>query len=65
MQTQSQQHQPQPVLGGSDDLRYHGTELVMLYDYKVNQRKYRNIFIVNCIHAIDNNFYRYVGTSTG
>lgn len=23
------------VMGGSDDLRYHGTELVMLYDYKV------------------------------
>lgn len=26
----------QQVLGGSDDLRYHGTELVMLYDYKVH-----------------------------
>lgn len=25
-----------PMLGGSDDLRYHGTELVMLYDYKVS-----------------------------
>ncbi|XP_058123766.1 SH3 domain-containing protein Dlish isoform X2 [Anopheles ziemanni] len=29
----SQQHQQQPGIG-SDDLRYHGTELVMLYDYK-------------------------------
>lgn len=26
-----------PMLGGSDDLRYHGTELVMLYDYKVSK----------------------------
>lgn len=36
-QQQNQQHQQpaqQQVLG-SDDLRYHGTELVMLYDYKV------------------------------
>ncbi|XP_049294991.1 SH3 domain-containing protein Dlish [Anopheles funestus] len=32
-QTQQQQHQQQPGIG-SDDLRYHGTELVMLYDYK-------------------------------
>lgn len=24
----------QQILGGSEDLRYHGTELVMLYDYK-------------------------------
>lgn len=29
------QQQQQPVISGSDDLRYHGTELVMLYDYKV------------------------------
>lgn len=27
--------QQQSNIGGSDDLRYHGTELVMLYDYKV------------------------------
>ncbi|XP_052893997.1 SH3 domain-containing protein Dlish isoform X1 [Anopheles moucheti] len=32
-QAQQQQHQQQPGIG-SDDLRYHGTELVMLYDYK-------------------------------
>ncbi|EAA11721.5 AGAP005616-PA [Anopheles gambiae str. PEST] len=32
-QQQQQQHQQQPGIG-SDDLRYHGTELVMLYDYK-------------------------------
>lgn len=31
-----QQQQPQnSQIIGSDDLRYHGTELVMLYDYKV------------------------------
>ncbi|XP_050074741.1 SH3 domain-containing protein Dlish [Anopheles maculipalpis] len=30
---QQSQHQQQPGIG-SDDLRYHGTELVMLYDYK-------------------------------
>lgn len=28
------QQQPQAPIIGSDDLRYHGTELVMLYDYK-------------------------------
>ncbi|ETN61650.1 hypothetical protein AND_006682 [Anopheles darlingi] len=34
-QQQQQQHQQQSQPGiGSDDLRYHGTELVMLYDYK-------------------------------
>ncbi|XP_058123765.1 SH3 domain-containing protein Dlish isoform X1 [Anopheles ziemanni] len=33
VQHQQQQHQQQPGIG-SDDLRYHGTELVMLYDYK-------------------------------
>lgn len=32
----AQQPQSQQMLGGTDDLRYHGTELVMLYDYKVN-----------------------------
>ncbi|XP_053675163.1 SH3 domain-containing protein Dlish [Anopheles nili] len=31
-QQQQQHHQPPGI--GSDDLRYHGTELVMLYDYK-------------------------------
>lgn len=31
-----QQQQPsQQQIIGADDLRYHGTELVMLYDYKV------------------------------
>lgn len=50
MQTQSQQHQQQPVLGGSDDLRYHGTELVMLYDYKVDPKKIRDIFIELHMH---------------
>lgn len=35
-QQQPQQQQPQQsIIGGSEDLRYHGTELVMLYDYKV------------------------------
>jgi len=34
-QGQQSQQQQQPQLGlGTDDLRYHGTELVMLYDYK-------------------------------
>lgn len=36
-QSCQQQPQPQPVqpdVGSQDDLRYHGTELVMLYDYK-------------------------------
>lgn len=42
MHTQSQPHQQQAVLGGSDDLRYHGTELVMLYDYKVNHSEQAN-----------------------
>lgn len=32
----SQQQQQQSIVGGSEDLRYHGTELVMLYDYKVD-----------------------------
>lgn len=32
------------MLGGSDDLRYHGTELVMLYDYKVSKK---HVFISN------------------
>ena len=32
---QQQQPQQQSIIGGSEDLRYHGTELVMLYDYKV------------------------------
>lgn len=27
--------QQQSIIGASEDLRYHGTELVMLYDYKV------------------------------
>ena len=26
---------------GSDDMRYHGTELVMLYDYKVRLSTYK------------------------
>lgn len=34
-QVQATQQQQQSIVGGSDDLRYHGTELVMLYDYKV------------------------------
>lgn len=34
-QVQTAQQQQQSIVGGSDDLRYHGTELVMLYDYKV------------------------------
>ncbi|XP_065075111.1 SH3 domain-containing protein Dlish [Ochlerotatus camptorhynchus] len=34
VQQQQQQQQPQQPGIGSDDLRYHGTELVMLYDYK-------------------------------
>jgi hypothetical protein len=37
--------QQQPPGMGSDDLRYHGTELVMLYDYKVRIRK--RIFLKN------------------
>lgn len=33
-----QQQQPsQQQIIGADDLRYHGTELVMLYDYKVRK----------------------------
>lgn len=32
--------QQQVQLGGTDDLRYHGTELVMLYDYKVKYLVY-------------------------
>lgn len=45
----SQQQQQQTIIGGSEDLRYHGTELVMLYDYKVInckklQTKFRRIF---------------------
>lgn len=35
-QVQTAQQQQQSIVGGSEDLRYHGTELVMLYDYKVN-----------------------------
>lgn len=36
LQPQQQQQTPvvQPDLGSQDDLRFHGTELVMLYDYK-------------------------------
>lgn len=34
-QVQAAQQQQQSIVGGSEDLRYHGTELVMLYDYKV------------------------------
>lgn len=30
-------------MGGSDDLRYHGTELVMLYDYKVSKKQFKYI----------------------
>lgn len=30
-----QQQQQQSIVGATEDLRYHGTELVMLYDYKV------------------------------
>lgn len=33
-QQQAQQQQQQQLGIGTDDLRYHGTELVMLYDYK-------------------------------
>ncbi|KAH8297132.1 hypothetical protein KR044_005322 [Drosophila immigrans] len=33
-QAQQQQQQQQQLGIGTDDLRYHGTELVMLYDYK-------------------------------
>lgn len=35
-QVQVSQQQQQSIVGASEDLRYHGTELVMLYDYKVN-----------------------------
>lgn len=35
VQLSQQQQQQQSIIGGSEDLRYHGTELVMLYDYKV------------------------------
>lgn len=35
-QQQQQQQSQQSIIGGSEDLRYHGTELVMLYDYKVH-----------------------------
>lgn len=40
-QQQQQQHpqQQQSIIGGSEDLRYHGTELVMLYDYKVSSER--------------------------
>lgn len=34
-QVQVSQQQQQSIVGASEDLRYHGTELVMLYDYKV------------------------------
>lgn len=34
-QVQVSSQQQQSIIGGSEDLRYHGTELVMLYDYKV------------------------------
>lgn len=34
-QVQVSQQQQQSIIGASEDLRYHGTELVMLYDYKV------------------------------
>ena len=39
----------QPVLGGSDDLRYHGTELVMLYDYKVSVCKKKKYELFNVL----------------
>lgn len=32
-------HNQATVVNGSEDLRYHGTELVMLYDYKVGNRQ--------------------------
>lgn len=35
VQVSQQQQQQQSIIGASEDLRYHGTELVMLYDYKV------------------------------
>lgn len=38
---------------GSDDLRYHGTELVLLYDYKAQGKNYyslpANVVKVNLI----------------
>lgn len=40
MSRQPQQQQPPSQIIGSDDLRYHGTELVMLYDYKVITEKF-------------------------
>lgn len=36
-QIQSSGQQQQSMVGASEDLRYHGTELVMLYDYKVTE----------------------------
>lgn len=45
--TQQQQQQQQSIIGGSEDLRYHGTELVMLYDYKVMYSKPRFHFHFN------------------
>lgn len=37
----------QLAMTGSDDLRYHGTELVLLYDYKAQGK---NEFIEGAVH---------------
>lgn len=48
----------QLAMTGSDDLRYHGTELVLLYDYKVRNSK--NCIITNGFHKI----FNFSGSST-
>lgn len=45
--------QQQTMAGASEDLRYHGTELVMLYDYKVRQN-----LIISSIHRFACNQYQ-------
>lgn len=43
----------------SDDLRYHGTELVMLYDYKV--RMQQKFLAVKACNKASKSYHVYVG----
>ncbi|XP_054739825.1 SH3 domain-containing protein Dlish [Anastrepha obliqua] len=56
-QQNAAQHQQQQQMGsiGADDLRYHGTELVMLYDYKAQAPDDLNVRRGDWIYADLNN----------
>lgn len=62
VQVSSSQQQQQSVIGGSEDLRYHGTELVMLYDYKVTYINsmffFLHFFLIFRNEQIENAFHR-------